>query len=130
MYILKNLAPSEQNLVNRCNSICEMSLGECFQACEGDTTWHQHPEVVTNIEILPPTSQNRHQHHCHPQRVTLRKLLMLQNKFESDERLILSLMEMFSKGIPNIDEVQLKNNYPSDNEKPNKKNTQSMIHLF
>ena len=38
MYILRNLAPSEQNLVNRCNFICEMSLGECIQACEGDTT--------------------------------------------------------------------------------------------
>ena len=38
MHILRNLAPSEQNLANRCNSICEMSLGECIQTCEGDTT--------------------------------------------------------------------------------------------
>ena len=39
-------------------------------------------------------------------------------------------MEMCSKGIPTIENVQLKNDYPSDNEKPKKKNTQSMIHLF
>ena len=35
--MLSNLAPSEQNLVNRCNSICDFTIGECLEACRGDT---------------------------------------------------------------------------------------------